>query len=136
MTEDIRRDLIAYKMDAARNLIVEVKSHIENGFYNTAMNRMYYACFCAASALLIAEKVPESKRHATVRNLFNLHFVKTGRFAPEWGVFYSNIMNCREAADYEDFKIYTKKETEERFLPTRKFVELVEKELKEQYFID
>ena len=63
MNDQLRSDLIAYKMRAAKDLLPEIKSHIDNGFYNTAMNRMYYACFNAATALLIAEKVPEMKRH-------------------------------------------------------------------------
>ena len=55
MNDQLRSDLIAYKMRAAKDLLPEIKSHIDNGFYNTAMNRMYYACFNAATALLIAE---------------------------------------------------------------------------------
>ena len=53
MTPEQRSDIILYRLDSARNLLLEIESHIERGFYNTAMNRMYYACFYAASALLL-----------------------------------------------------------------------------------
>ncbi len=129
MNDQLRSDLIAYKMRAAKDLLPEIKSHIDNGFYNTAMNRMYYACFNAATALLIAEKVPEVKRHSTVRNLFNRQFVKTGRFDAKWGNFYSEIMDCRAAADYEDFKIYTHAEAAEMYPHVCEFVALAEDEL-------
>lgn len=126
MTPQLQKDIIAYKMTSAKAIIEEVKSHIENGFYNTAMNRMYYACFNVATALLITRNIPDVKRHAIVRNLFNLHFVKTGLYKEEWGTFYNTIMNCRTAADYEDFKIYTRKETEDMYPLTCEFVALAE----------
>ena len=57
MTNEERKDIITYRIENAKTTLAEVKSHIENGFYNTAVNRMYYACFYAASALLIANKI-------------------------------------------------------------------------------
>jgi uncharacterized protein (UPF0332 family) len=44
-------------MENANYTLKEVESHIQNGFYNTAVNRMYYACYYAASAMLIAKGV-------------------------------------------------------------------------------
>lgn len=39
MTPEQRSDIILYRLDSARNLLLEIESHIERGFYNTAMNR-------------------------------------------------------------------------------------------------
>lgn len=61
MTPEQRSDIILYRLDSARNLLLEIESHIERGFYNTAMNRMYYACFYAASALCCMLKLMVSK---------------------------------------------------------------------------
>lgn len=110
-------------------MLLEIKSHIGNGYYNTAMNRMYYACYYAASALLIKINITDVKRHATVRNLFNQHFVKTGIFDKKWGAFYSDVMDCRASADYEEFKVFTKAETEEMFPVVEEFVKLVGEKL-------
>ena len=57
MTPEQRSDIILYRLDSARNLLLEIESHIERGFYNTAMNRMYYACFYAGSALLLYAEI-------------------------------------------------------------------------------
>ncbi len=39
------------------NTLSEVLDHIERGYYNTAVNRMYYACFYVVTALLIAYRM-------------------------------------------------------------------------------
>jgi len=45
--------------------------------WNPCVNRLYYACFYAVSALLIQQGLSSSK-HTGVRSLFNRHYVKTG----------------------------------------------------------
>ena len=39
MTPEQRSDIILYRLDSARNLLLEIESHIERGFYNTAMSK-------------------------------------------------------------------------------------------------
>ena len=84
MTKEERKDIVAYRLGNAKNTLAEVKIHIENGFYNTAVNRMYYACFYAASALLIANEI-QVKSHEGVRQQLGLHFVLTGKISKELG---------------------------------------------------
>ena len=55
LTKEQRIAIVQYRMENANNTLKEVESHIQNGFYNTAVNRMYYACYYAASAMLIAK---------------------------------------------------------------------------------
>jgi len=62
LTKEQRIAIVQYRMENANNTLKEVESHIQNGFYNTAVNRMYYACYYAASAMLIAKGV-ETKSH-------------------------------------------------------------------------
>ncbi|MDE5743634.1 MAG: HEPN domain-containing protein, partial [Bacteroidales bacterium] len=52
MTDAERIDVVKYRIENAEKTLAEVAAHIQNGYYNTAVNRMYYACFYAASALL------------------------------------------------------------------------------------
>lgn len=79
MTDEDRIAVVAYRMENARRTLDEVTFHIKQGFYNTAMNRMYYACFYAVSALLVNEGI-ETKTHAGVRQMLGMHFVRTGKF--------------------------------------------------------
>ena len=104
MTPQQRFDIVLYRINNARELLPEIKDHIERGYYNTAMNRMYYACFYAVSALLLHTEIDGIKSHEGVRQMFGKHFILTHIIPKEWGHFYTIIYNNRTAADYEDFK--------------------------------
>lgn len=54
MTPEQRFDIVLYRLNSAKSLLDEIKDHIERGYYNTAMNRMYYACFYAVSGFVVA----------------------------------------------------------------------------------
>lgn len=121
MTDEQRKDIVIYRMDNAIGTLHEVTEHISNGFYNTAVNRMYYACFYAVSALLIAHKI-EVKSHDGTRQKFGQHFVLTGILPKEYGKFYRMIFEKRSAGDYEDFITHDLKTAEMLYPETERFV--------------
>ena len=59
-------ELISIKIAKANDILHEVEILIENKLWNTAVNRLYYACFYAVSALLISIEIV-SKTHAGTR---------------------------------------------------------------------
>lgn len=63
MTPEQRFDIVLYRLNSAKSLLDEIKDHIERGYYNTAMNRMYYACFYAVSELLLQSEIDGVKSH-------------------------------------------------------------------------
>lgn len=87
MTPEQRYDIVLYRINSAKDLLVEIKDHIDRGYYNTAMNRMYYACFYAVSALLLHSEIDGVKSHEGVRQMFGKHFILTGLISREWGDF-------------------------------------------------
>jgi len=46
------------------------------------VNRLYYSCFYAVSALLVRDGL-SSLKHAGVRSLFKRHYVRTGKVPME-----------------------------------------------------
>lgn len=80
MTPEQRFDIVLYRLNSAKSLLDEIKDHIERGYYNTAMNRMYYACFYAVSGLLLQSEIDGVKSHEGVRQKFSQHFILTGKF--------------------------------------------------------
>ena len=64
MTDEERIDVVRYRIQNAEATMAEVESHKANGFYNTAINRMYYACFYAVSALLVSVTISISSSHS------------------------------------------------------------------------
>ena len=77
MTPEQRFDIVLYRLNSAKSLLDEIKDHIERGYYNTAMNRMYYACFYAVSGLLLQSEIDGVKSHEGVRQKFSQHFGKS-----------------------------------------------------------
>lgn len=77
MTEFKSDDYSRYRIERAKETLGEIEVHIANGFWNTAVNRMYYACFYAVSALLLQRGINASS-HAGIRQQFGQHFVKGG----------------------------------------------------------
>jgi len=111
-------------MENAHNTLNEVNSHIENGFYNTAMNRMYYACYYAVCALLVANGIV-TKSHDGVKQMFSLHFVKNGIVASEYGKFYSQLFEKRNKGDYEDLFNNDLIVCEEYFPKAKDFIDII-----------
>ena len=53
MEIDSKNEIIAYRRQKAHELLNEVQLLIDNKLWNSAVSRMYYACFHVVSALLI-----------------------------------------------------------------------------------
>lgn len=102
-----------------------VEKHIENGFWNTSVNRMYYACFYAVGALLVKKGIDTSS-HSVTRLQFGQLFIKTGLIDREMSKIYSDLFEKRHKSDYNDFFDYDQ-ETAERLFPKAKlFVKSIE----------
>ena len=84
LTDQERKDIVRYRMENAMDTLAEVDVHIQNQFYNTAANRLYYACYYAVSALLVANGII-TKSHDGVKQMFGLHFIRTGVFPSSFG---------------------------------------------------
>jgi len=124
MTEQQRIDLVKYRIELANSTLAEIADQKRLGYYNTAVNRMYYACYYAAIALLIAYG-KEVKSHAGVRTSLSLNFIKTGILPEDFGAFYSLIFSKRSSGDYEDF-ITHNEETVDSLMPqVNQFVQTI-----------
>jgi uncharacterized protein (UPF0332 family) len=94
MTTDERRELVFYRINKSKNTFAEIP-FLDNRLWNTAVNRLYYACYYAVIALLIDHKI-ERLTHAGARQMFGLHFIKTGVIEKELGKFYSQLFDLRK----------------------------------------
>ena len=124
MNEDTRQDIVVYRMGKAHQLLHEVDILIENELWNSTINRMYYACFHAVSALLIKNGI-EVKSHMGVRQAFGLHFVKAGKVPLEYGRIFSRIYDKRQSGDYDDFIDFTRDEVEKLYPQIKSFIIIV-----------
>jgi uncharacterized protein (UPF0332 family) len=100
--EDIleRRDQIGAYLQAARRALEAAAVNLEQGFFEVAINRAYYAIFYAASGLLWTRGISRSK-HSGVIAAFRQHFVKPGLIETEYSDLYGAAMEFRIGSDYE-----------------------------------
>lgn len=129
MTDEERKAIVAYRMENARHTLDEIADHSERGYWNTAVNRMYYACFYAASALLVANNIVV-KSHEGVRQMLGKYFVLTGKLPVDMGKFYTLIFNKRSSGDYEDFINHDQKTVNELYPRALNFVNSIDELLK------
>jgi len=96
------RELIAYRLQRALESLEDARILADAKRWNPCVNRLYYACFYAVSALLV-QKGLSSSRHVGVRSLFNQHFVNTGIVAKDKARIFNDLFERRQEGDYVDF---------------------------------
>jgi uncharacterized protein (UPF0332 family) len=121
--------LSRYRLERAHETLAEIPFLKEKGFYNTATNRLYYACYYAAVALLTKHHITAGT-HAGVKTMLGLHFVSKGIISKESGRAYSNLYDCRQRGDYDEFVYSTIEEVDELFPKAQKFIEEIDNLLK------
>jgi uncharacterized protein (UPF0332 family) len=115
LTETDRKALVSYRLDKARSTFEDAVFVASAGRWNLAVNRLYYALFHAASALLLTKGFV-THTHKGVLVQMNLQFVKTGVLDKEDGVLLSQLFCLRQEADYEDFIEMTEEQVND-FIP-------------------
>lgn len=130
MSEYKPQDYVNYRIESAIETIREVQTHIHNKYWNTAINRMYYACFYAVSALLVKHGI-EASSHSGVRQKFGEHFVKTGKIERALAKLFTDLSEKRHKGDYNDFYDY-EEDTVLRLYPSaQEFIEKIKSMLTE-----
>jgi uncharacterized protein (UPF0332 family) len=128
MTEFQPNDYINYRLQRAKDTISETKILIENKLWNTAANRMYYACFYAVGALLVKNGVLTSS-HSGSRQKFGQLFIHTGLISRELGKHYSELFEKRQKGDYNDFFDIDEETVLRLYQPSVDFINAVEQQL-------
>jgi uncharacterized protein (UPF0332 family) len=126
MTEENRKQIVDFRILNARNTLQEVLILAQNELWNTAINRLYYACYYAASALLIASHI-ETHTHAGVRQMLALHFIKSGIMSKHFFNTFGLLYEKRQTGDYEDFVCMTKEDIDDLYPLAVEFVDEIVK---------
>ena len=130
MTDYQSEDYIYYRLNRAKVTISEVETLIQNKFWNTAINRLYYACFYAVSALLVKNGV-ETSSHSGCRQKFGQLFVQNGKISKELAKLYTDLFEKRQKGDYNDFFDFDEDTVRRLFEPSKQFVLKIEELINE-----
>ena len=97
-----RKALITYRQEKADLALDDAAFLTDAGKYGLAANRLYYALYYAASALLLSKGIA-TKRHSGLMTQIHMHFVKTGILSTDEGALFKVMFSLRHEDDYEDF---------------------------------
>jgi uncharacterized protein (UPF0332 family) len=101
MTIKNKSEYIKYRFNRSLESFDDARIMIENKKWNTAVNRLYYACFYAVIALLLKNDI-ETQSHNGARTKFSDEFIKKGLIDKKLGKLFSQLSDFRQKGDYGD----------------------------------
>lgn len=119
-------ELAHHRIARAHEALDEADLLIDQRHFSGALNRLYYAAFYAARALLATRNL-DSSRHSGVIGLFQEHFVRTGLVSTEVARALPRAFEKRQTSDYGDFSEPTSEEVLSLRVQVRAFVASCEK---------
>lgn len=128
MTFEERLEYVKYRIESSYKTFDAAKILSENGFWNSAVNRLYYSLFYAVNALLVMNDI-QTKSHSSTKSQFSLHFVKTGKFDKKYGKLLSELFDWRQKGDYENIFDYDNDSVQPLFKPVKEMIKRIEEEI-------
>ena len=129
LSEEERKTIVKYSLERAKESLLDVHFSIQNNRWSNAANRLYYACFYAAIALLINDG-HETRTHNGVRTLLEKHYVKTGIITAKSIQVYYKSFSLRQTGDYDDLAIITEDDVLPLIEPAENFISEIENLIK------
>lgn len=126
LSKEEREAVVVHRLQKDKDTLHEAKGNIELAYWHTAANRLYYACYYAASALLIKNGYI-AQTHSGVVGLLGMHFISKGIISKEMGKFYLKIFELRQTGDYSDWIAIESADVQPFVEPAEKFIDTVEK---------
>jgi uncharacterized protein (UPF0332 family) len=125
LLQEDRNAVVTIRLQKANETILEVKGNMRLGYWRIVANRLYYACYYAASALLIKNGFT-AHTHTGVINQFGLHFVTEGLVNKEQGKLLKRLFELRQNGDYSDWFNIEETDVKPLLEPAEKFIEEIE----------
>ena len=128
MISEDKIEYVKYRIQSAYKTVDAAKVLADNGFWNSAVNRLYYAIFYAVNALLVLNDIP-TKSHSAAKSQFSMHFVKTGKFDKKYGKLLAELYDWRQKGDYENIFDYDSDSVKPLFDPVSDMIDQIYKEI-------
>ena len=119
-----KEEYIAYRLNKAEEVFEAAKILYDAAQWNSCINRLYYSCFYAASALLMRRDIG-AKSHSGVIAKFSETAVVSGEMTSDEYRVYSKLLNWRTKGDYSDLFDFCKDDVDDVMQPTRIFIDKV-----------
>jgi uncharacterized protein (UPF0332 family) len=125
-TQETQRErVIRYWLEMAHESLIAARREADANALSFAMNRLYYAAFYAASAVLF-ERGVSFEKHTAVRASLHRDLIKPGLLDKEWGRLYDQLFEDRQQGDYLPFTTFDDSFVEEQIAATANFITAME----------
>lgn len=124
LSDKDRKSLINYRLEQADDALQTASENISGKHYNAAINRLYYACFYALSALLIKCKY-EFDAHQEAKTILGQHFIATNKIPRKYSTIYGQLFSARHSSDYEAFIYFEEEKTQSLYNDASDFVAMI-----------
>ena len=124
LSESERHIIVSRELEKVQRTFDDALFCADEGKWETAANRLYYALFHAMSALLISDGY-HVKSHRGILAMFGEHFIRTEIFAKEDGSLLSDLVIMRDNADYNCFFEADEEKLSPYIEPTRLLIQKI-----------
>ncbi|MDR0873733.1 MAG: HEPN domain-containing protein [Prevotellaceae bacterium] len=125
LTSEERTAIVRVRLGNAKKTFAEVSILMNNALWRTAANRLYYACFYAASALLINDG-HQAHTHNGVISLLGMHYISKKIINEDLGDIYRKLFNLRQKGDYDDWTVVKESDLLTLIEPAEQFIKTIE----------
>jgi uncharacterized protein len=123
-------ELTRYWMRKSKDALDSSRSEFLADRLDFATNRAYYACFYAASAVLL-KMGKKFVKHSGLRGAVHKDLAKAGLIEPTWGRVFDRIFENRQSADYVALWDFEREQVEQMIQEAGGFVHQTERLLNE-----
>lgn len=124
-----RNAYVQNRIETAYKTLDAAKVLTENGFWNSAVNRLYYSVFYAVNAILVKHEII-TQSHSGTKSQFSLHFIKTGKLDKKYGKLLAELFDWRQKGDYENLYEFNSESVLPLLDSVLDMIQQIEKEIK------
>ena len=121
---EAQKTLIGLWPEKAEESLASVELELNAGHLNFAVNRLYYACFYAITALLLRDG-KQFARHSAIKSEFIRTYIKPGQIDVKWNKFYQKLFDERQEGDYIPTATFEASDVSTCLQQSREFIDLI-----------
>ena len=108
LSNEERKIIVDLELERTDKILAQLQTLREQEYWDTLVNRMYYAAYHAVNALLIHNSM-RVHTHKGALIMFNKDFVHTGLITQEEGRLFTQLESLRERGDYNCLMLQSKR---------------------------
>ena len=111
---------VRYRLEKAQEVYQAACVLYDAAQWNSVINRLYYACFYSASALLLYRHISAKSHSGVIEQIVRPGIVSIDEFRV-----YAKLLNWRSKGDYNDLFDFSREDVDSMMEPTKHFIDKV-----------